>query len=91
MNKKCIFYGAQSGNLWVNYRWEKGIWGSYLDHMKSVSEGEAIKMKVEGQTIYWEGEKQTKAKITDGTINDPSINWVPFIAMYSKGDIVSWK
>ena len=54
INKTCIFYGAQSGNLWVNYRWEKGIWGSYL---KSASEGEAIKMKVEGQTIYWEGEK----------------------------------
>ena len=48
-------------------------------------------MKVEGKTIYWEGETLAKAEITDGTINDPSINWVPFIAMYSKGDIVSWK
>ena len=48
-------------------------------------------MKVEEQTIYWRVGGYVMAKHTTPMLADMSINWVPYIWMYDKGDIVEWK
>ena len=75
-----IFYDVYSGN--VCERDQKKADG------KKVGQGETVSMTVEGQTIYWRVEGEVRVKYTTPMLADGSINWVPYIYMYHKGDIV---
>ena len=50
--------------------------------------GERVTVTVEGETISWKVNGQKVAHFKMPKLQDESVNWVPFIKMSSKGDVV---
>ena len=77
------------------YGWNGGIYegGQSLGKMGAgFKSGETVKMSVkpkEGK-ITWSIGGIVEAKYVSEGLQDPSIEWVPFIRMFNCGDSVKW-
>ena len=47
-------------------------------------------MVVDGQTITWKAGSEVRQSFSHAMITDASIPWVPYIAMWNKGDRIKW-